>query len=213
MQTLGFLSSLLSGIGDRTTRENVLKEHKTIFNTHPYLASYMLGAVLRLVEDKELGATDIRRFKGIGQGTMATSGDIFFWSTLRPALSILGIIISLRFGLVGPVAFLVLFNLFHIFHRFHGIRTGYAMGRNVLNIVTTRDFAVAQKVFEIAGLVVGAAFLTFFPFAPLSFKMMPFILLLFLVSMILLYTKRPYGYLVAVIVAFLLLVNFFIRRI
>lgn len=213
MQTLGFVNSLLSGIDDRTMRENVLRDHKALFNTHPYLASYMLGAVLRLIEDRQLGVTDIKRFKGIGQGTMATSGDLFFWSTLRPTLSILGIIVTLRFGLVGPIAFLVLLNLFHLFHRFHGLRVGYTLGRNVLNIVTAHGFARVQQIFEITGLVVGAVFLAFFPFAPLAFSMIPLILLLLLASLILLYTKRPYGYLLAVIIAFLLFVNFFIGKI
>ncbi len=208
MQTLGFMTTFMSGITNRAQKEILLKEHKDLFNTHPYIASYIIGAMVRLIEDKKLNITQIKRFKGIAQGTLATTGDLFFWRTLRPMFSIFAILLTIKFGIIGPVFFIISYNLYHLYHRFNGIRIGYSMGRDVVDIVNTKKFAVVQKIFEISGLVLSGFFIATLPYAQISLSSAIVILALFIVSIYWLYTKKPYGYLLSIVIALLLILNF-----
>ncbi len=213
MQTLGFVTALTSALKDRSKRDLVLKEYKGLFNTHPYMASYMIGAMLRLIEEEHLTGSEIKRFKGIGQGTLATSGDLLFWGTLRPAVSLLAVILTLKFGMIGPLAFLIIYNLFHIYHRFFGIKIGYQMGREVVNIINIKNFTQLQKVGEIGGLLLAGFTIPFLVGSQINWFIHFFIWILFILSLIWLYIKRPYGYLVAFLILFLLILNQVIKRI
>lgn len=212
MQTLGFVSILMSDIKDRARRETVLREQKDLFNTQPYMASYLIGAMIRLIEEKDLTVTQVKRFKGIAQGTLATGGDLFFWSTLRPAVSLLSIIITLKLGLAGPVTFLAIYNLFHLYHRFNGLRVGYEMGRDVVNIINTKSFASAQRLVEIGGLIFSGVLFSFFLFGrmplPINLGMVSF----FVISMFWLYAKRPYGFLLVFIIVTLFVISLLTKQ-
>ena len=64
------------------------------FNTHPYIASPILGVTLALEEERANGAeVDDVAIQGVKVGMMgplAGVGDPVFWFTLRPMLGALG---------------------------------------------------------------------------------------------------------------------------
>lgn len=150
MQSMGFLSDLLVGVGD-AKRAEVVKTQKGLFNTHPYMVSYIVGATIRAYDDGVASPVEIKRFLTVAQTSFASAGDLLFWRTLRPALLLLAVILGVHFGVVGPITFLVVYNIFHLFHRIRGIQDGYNLGWNVIYVLKTGRFKVVRQIFEIVG--------------------------------------------------------------
>ncbi len=111
-------------------QRDFLKRHLTSFNANPYLASYALGAVTKLEENKT-PPEQIKRFKDLLQGPLGALGDNLIWQNLRPALLILGLTLTHWFGIYGALSFWLIFNLHQVYLRARGITKGYALGFGV----------------------------------------------------------------------------------
>ncbi|MCR4287968.1 MAG: PTS system mannose/fructose/sorbose family transporter subunit IID [Deltaproteobacteria bacterium] len=143
MQSLGFAAAISPAIGEvyRDSPEGkraALKRHLAFYNAHPYMASPVLGAAIRLEEAvKEGGAlTDApAAFKKMVMGPYGAIGDSFFWGAVRPAASAIGVLIAALFGLWGAVVFLALYNIFHLWMRWMGLKKGYELGAGVVAYV------------------------------------------------------------------------------
>lgn len=149
LQSLGFLFTTRAGL-DRDKHERLLQNSRVFFNTHPYMAGYIIGAVLRAYE-KEEDPEKIKNYIMVGQSAFASTGDTLFWQTIRPALLILAIIIGLQFGIAGPLLFFVVYNILHLYHRFTGFSAGYKQGWDIIYILKTPKFTQMQKFFENLG--------------------------------------------------------------
>jgi mannose/fructose/N-acetylgalactosamine-specific phosphotransferase system component IID len=90
-------------------RGEFLKRHLESFNANPYLAGYAVGAVTRL-EEAKAPQEQIRRFKESLRGPLGALGDNLIWQNLRPALLILALILTGKYGFWGALTFFVLFN-------------------------------------------------------------------------------------------------------
>jgi mannose PTS system EIID component len=139
MQGLGFASAIAPAINDiykdRGHAAAAIKRHMVFYNAHPYMASPILGAVIRMEEDVKDGKLDaggIVSFKESLIGPYGAIGDNFFWGSVRPLASILGVLTALICGLWGP---LVLYNIFHIWMRWVGLNKGYTLGGDVAGYV------------------------------------------------------------------------------
>ena len=108
-------------------QRDFLKRHLLSFNANPYLASYAVGAVTKLEENKT-PQKQIIRFKDLLQGPLGALGDNLIWQNLRPALLILGLILTHRFGVYGALSFWLMFNLHQVYLRARGIVKGYTLG-------------------------------------------------------------------------------------
>lgn len=138
----GFGFSLIPGLRrihtESGSRKAALKRHTEYFNTHPYLASYLLGICLRLEED---GAPEgkIRNMKERLAGILGSLGDRLFWKYLKPAASVLCLIFILGYSDFSVLktasaitVFLLLFNSFHLYFRTSGVFRGYRNGLSVM---------------------------------------------------------------------------------
>ena len=80
-------------------RAAALKRHLEFFNTHPYIASPIMGVTLALEEERANGApVDDVAIQGVKVGMMgplAGVGDPVFWFTVRPMLGALGASLAL----------------------------------------------------------------------------------------------------------------------
>jgi mannose/fructose/N-acetylgalactosamine-specific phosphotransferase system component IID len=139
MMALGFTwilgpvaKKLCPSLGDR---QEFLKRHLDSFNANPYLVGYAVGAVTRLEETKT-PPEQIRRFKESLRGPLGALGDNLIWQNLRPALLILGLILTSRYGLYGALTFLVLFNCYQVYVRARGVVKGYRLGLKVSSDLT-----------------------------------------------------------------------------
>lgn len=111
-------------------QRDFLKRHLVSFNANPYLASYALGAVTRLEEDKT-PPEQISRFKELLRGPLGALGDYLFWQNFRPALLILGLILTERFGIWGVLGVWLIFNLYQLYLRARGMVKGYNLGISI----------------------------------------------------------------------------------
>ena len=97
MQNGGFAYSLIPALKKLYTtkedRASALKRHMEFFNTHPYLASPILGVTLALEEERANGApVDDVTIQGVKVGMMgplAGIGDPVFWFTVKPIIGAL----------------------------------------------------------------------------------------------------------------------------
>ncbi|NRD77639.1 PTS mannose/fructose/sorbose transporter family subunit IID [Bacillus sp. BRMEA1] len=117
---------------DRTA---ALKRHLEFFNTHPYVASPIIGVTLALEEERANGApvddTAIQGVKVGMMGPLAGIGDPVFWFTVRPILGALGASLALTGNILGPIIFFVLWNLIRMGFTWYTQEFGYKAGSKI----------------------------------------------------------------------------------
>lgn len=199
MQSLGFLFTLVAGSSEKQKKE-MIAAHKELFNTHPYMSSYIVGATLRAHDDDTITPEKMQRFVSVAQTSFASAGDLLFWRTLRPALLILAAVLGIHAGLIGPIMFLIIYNIFHLYHRIQGISDGYRLGPDVIFLLKSTRFVVVQRAFEICG-----AFATGLLVSLISFKT-PFLLIIPLAVLFVILLVRRFSSVLIAIVAGLLII-------
>ena len=105
------------------------------FNTHPYVASPVVGVTLALEEERANGAEiDDVAISGVKVGMMgplAGVGDPVFWFTVRPILGALGASLALGGSILGPILFFVLWNLIRMGFIWYTQEFGYRVGTKI----------------------------------------------------------------------------------
>ena len=116
-------------------RAAALKRHLEFFNTHPYVASPVIGVTLALEEERANGApvddTAIQGVKVGMMGPLAGVGDPVFWFTVRPILGALGASLALTGNILGPIIFFVLWNLIRMGFMWYTQEFGYKAGSKI----------------------------------------------------------------------------------
>ncbi len=111
---------------------DAVRRYRATFNTHPFLAGVVAGAVLRM-EENGTSPEKIASFMRSIMGPLGALGDPFFKNALAPAASAVAAVIALIWGLIpGVVSFLLLFNIVHMVVRIAGIFVGYRDGERVM---------------------------------------------------------------------------------
>lgn len=142
MQNLGFAYAIWPALevlySDPERRLAAARRHLSFFNTHPYLASAILGGAIyheeRAARGEEPPET-VERFKQALMGPLAAVGDSFYWLSLRPFAGAAAAMLAPFIGLWAVVVFLVAFNLPHLGLRFHLFIRGYRSGDRVVESV------------------------------------------------------------------------------
>ena len=131
MQNIGFAFSLAPALRGRGKES--LARHLGFFNSHPYMASPIIGAVIRM-EEEGRGRGEIESLKKALMGPYGAVGDSFFWGTWRPLSSVVALLITMRYwDMWGILAFLALYNLPHLWMRWCGLLEGYRRGGDVIH--------------------------------------------------------------------------------
>ncbi len=116
-------------------RSAALKRHLEFFNTHPYIASPIMGVTLALEEERANGApVDDVAIQGVKVGMMgplAGVGDPVFWFTVRPMLGALGASLALTGSILGPILFFVLWNVIRWAFMWYTQEFGYKAGSKI----------------------------------------------------------------------------------
>lgn len=152
-------------------REEFLAEacsrHLDYFNTHPFMASPVLGTVIALEEKECRGEPSylgVQEFKKMVMAPYAAMGDALFWGGIRPIAAGIALFFAARESLWAPAAFLVAFNLPHLWLRVSGLFRGYFMGLKVVEVIQRRrlpDTAIRLKEGTVVLLGGLCAYLTF----------------------------------------------------
>lgn len=139
MQNGGWAFAMIPAIKKLyTTKEeqiDALKRHLEFFNTHPYVASPVLGVTLALEEERANGApVDDAAIQGVKIGMMgplAGVGDPVFWFTARPILGALGASLAMAGNILGPILFFVLWNVIRWAFMWYTQEFGYNVGTKI----------------------------------------------------------------------------------
>jgi mannose/fructose/N-acetylgalactosamine-specific phosphotransferase system component IID len=157
-------------------RSQALTRHLEYFNTHPYMASFVLGAAIRMEREKQLLPRARQKQKGdeisalkVGMmGPMAGLGDNLFWATIRPYCGLLAVILVLTraFPMEGqywivPLIFLLVFNVPHLGVRFVGFVLGLKHGDQVALILRRFRFQEAIRGLKLASTLLLGVLIVF----------------------------------------------------
>jgi PTS system mannose-specific IID component len=150
MQNIGFcyaISPVIDEVaGDKKVKKQALTRHTELFNTHPYMASTILGAVAEMeLESKGRDSEIIDEMKMTLSGPFAAIGDTFFWSTLKPLFSITAITAAFLGNIFAPIIFLLLYNSFHIWMRVKGFNEGVKRKAGVIAFIYGLRLPVTSK--------------------------------------------------------------------
>ncbi|WP_188353404.1 PTS system mannose/fructose/sorbose family transporter subunit IID [Leuconostoc pseudomesenteroides] len=136
MQNVGWAYAMIPAIKklykSKEDRARALKRHLEFFNTHPYVASPIIGVTLALEEERANGApiddTAIQGVKVGMMGPLAGIGDPVFWFTVRPILGALGASLAMSGNILGPILFFVLWNVIRMAFLWYTQEFGYKAG-------------------------------------------------------------------------------------
>lgn len=150
MQGLGFGTALLplaraTKLSGKKLVE-FLRRHFDFFNSHPYMASYAIGAVVRL-ESEGVSGDKISAFKRGLVGPLGLFGDQIFWARFKPLCAAISVLLLLMFDniitlentgarLIILAGFLIAYNSAHIAVRWRGLAQGFEFGESVLQRIT-----------------------------------------------------------------------------
>ena len=139
MQNGGWAYSLIPAIKKlyktKEERSAALTRHLEFFNTHPYVASPIIGVTLALEEERANGApVDDITIQGVKVGMMgplAGIGDPVFWFTVRPILGALGASLAMSGNILGPIIFFLGWNIIRMAFTWYTQEFGYKAGSRI----------------------------------------------------------------------------------
>ena len=116
-------------------RAAALKRHLEFFNTHPYLASPIIGVTMALEEERANGAPiDDKAIQGVKVGMMgplAGVGDPVFWFTVKPIIGALAASLAMAGNIMGPILYFVLWNAIRMAFMWYTQEFGYKAGSKI----------------------------------------------------------------------------------
>jgi mannose/fructose/N-acetylgalactosamine-specific phosphotransferase system component IID len=154
--------------------EERLKAHLEYFNTQPYLASFILGAAVRLEEDRAAGRNDTPDVSGLKKALMAplgALGDSLFWGGLKPFASAAAVAALLTGAWWAPFLFLAVYNLVHIWFRLDMLFEGYASGGDAVALMKKYPFMRIAQRFKLTALCIFGGVLGMMPFWRPEFRL------------------------------------------
>ncbi|GKX67667.1 PTS system mannose/fructose/sorbose family transporter subunit IID [Inconstantimicrobium mannanitabidum] len=116
-------------------RAAALERHLEFFNTHPYVASPIIGVTLALEEERANGAPiDDVTIQGVKIGMMgplAGIGDPVFWFTVKPILGGLAASLAMSGNILGPIIYFLAWNIIRMGFMWYTQEFGYKAGSRI----------------------------------------------------------------------------------
>ncbi|MFT8362874.1 MAG: PTS system mannose/fructose/sorbose family transporter subunit IID [Sporolactobacillus sp.] len=144
MQNGGWAYTMIPAIKklykSKEDRAAALKRHLEFFNTHPYLASPIIGVTLALEEERANGApVDDVAIQGVKVGMMgplAGIGDPAFWFTVKPILGALAASFAMTGNMLGPIIYFFGWNIIRMAFMWYTQEFGYKAGSKITDDVS-----------------------------------------------------------------------------
>ncbi|MFT8312451.1 MAG: PTS system mannose/fructose/sorbose family transporter subunit IID [Sporolactobacillus sp.] len=139
MQNGGWAYTMIPAIKklykSKEDRAAALKRHLEFFNTHPYVASPIIGVTLALEEERANGApVDDVAIQGVKIGMMgplAGIGDPAFWFTVKPILGALAASLAMTGNILGPILYFFGWNIIRMAFMWYTQEFGYKAGSKI----------------------------------------------------------------------------------
>lgn len=177
MQSLGFAYAIEPVLRKlypvQAEYESRLKLHMGYFNTQPYLASFILGAVVRLEQDRALGIktdADVQGLKSSLMAPLGALGDSFFWGSFKPLVAVTAAALVMTGSWWAPLLFLVLYNIGHLGLRVSVLFRGYETGGDAVDLMARYRFTSWARLFKVTSLAVLGGLLGMMPLWRTEFR-------------------------------------------
>jgi mannose PTS system EIID component len=161
MQSLGFCYAIEPVLRklypDQAEYEARLRLHMDYFNTQPYLASFILGATVRLEQDRASGrnsAADVSGLKAALMSPLGALGDSFFWGSLKPFAAVVATALIMTGSWWAPLLFLLMYNSWHVGLRAAVLFWGYTSGGDAVELLARYRFTKTAQLFKVISLCV-----------------------------------------------------------
>jgi len=133
MQNLGFCFSVLPVLKQLHSapeeKNDFLKRHLQLFNTHPYLSGAIIGSVVKEeMRTGGRGGETAVRLKNTFMAPYAAMGDPLFGGALKPFCSAVSVLLAFMGFVFAPIVYLLLFNPIHLWIRVNGFLAGLREG-------------------------------------------------------------------------------------
>ncbi|MFT8824828.1 MAG: PTS system mannose/fructose/sorbose family transporter subunit IID [Liquorilactobacillus mali] len=142
-------------------RSEALTRHLEFFNTHPYVASPIIGVTLALEEEKANGAPiDDVTIQGVKVGMMgplAGVGDPVFWYTVKPIVGALAASLAISGSIIGPILYFVVWNAIRMGFMWYTQELGYRAGSKITEDLSGGILQDITKGASILGMFILAA--------------------------------------------------------
>lgn len=164
MQASGWLYGLLPALQKIHTNprdlSRAMKGHMGFFNTHPFLATFVMGIVLAMERSKQ-NVNSIQSTKIAVGAPLGGIGDAMFWLTLLPICGGIGADLALQGSIMGAVVFFLLFNVVHFGLRFGLAHYAYRMGVAAIPVIKANTRKVGHAASIVGMTVIGALVATY----------------------------------------------------
>ena len=139
MQGMGFFFGISPWLKpkDGNYDKKALIRHLTYFNTHPFMASYILGVVARL--EREGRYSEAVKAKEILMGPLGASGDGLFWASINPLTIVISLNVALFSPLAGILTLLLVSNAIQLSTRWKLFNRGWESAHDPLNYIGDRQ--------------------------------------------------------------------------
>src|SRR5699024_1709481 len=166
MQNGGWVYSMIPAIKRLyKTKEDcaaALERHLEFFNTHPYVASPILGVTLALEEERANGATvENKAIQGVKvsmMGPLGVIGDPVFWFTLKTVLGAIAATLAVSGSILGPLIYFIFWNLFRMSFMWSTQEGGYKAGSKITEDLSGGILKVITKGASILGMFIIGEF-------------------------------------------------------
>jgi len=184
-QNLGFAFCLQPALEkiypDRAKLKAAMLRHLQIFNTQPYMASFVLGNVASIEEKAAAGPDQeacLKTMPGVKQAlasSFASIGDRIFWGRLKPMTAQVCLLVWAAGGfygwlftglntkvsvwllMAGPVAGIVFYSAFAVHWRWYGLKSGYVCGGSASCGLDSANWPRLIRVLSTAGFLMSVA--------------------------------------------------------
>ena len=143
MQNLGLLAALVSWRRrtDAGPEDNRVfcRRYYEFFNTNPYLATFLIGGIIRLEQERGAGGGVppgmARTFRDSLGRALASLGDQLFWMGLQPAVVLAACLAALAGWWPGALAVFGTFAAGQLVLRWLALGRGLALGMDLVDVV------------------------------------------------------------------------------
>ncbi|HAK60912.1 MAG TPA: hypothetical protein DCO77_11100 [Nitrospiraceae bacterium] len=161
LQSMGFAYAMLPVLRklypDKAEFASRLNLHTEYFNTQPYLASFILGAAVKMEEDRAFGRNDnvdSAEMKSALMAPLGAVGDGFFWAALKPFAATIAVSLLIVGVWWAPLLYLLLYNVWHVGLRINLLFLGYRSGGDAVALIERHNFSKLTRLFKASSLSV-----------------------------------------------------------
>ncbi|MDD3173261.1 MAG: PTS system mannose/fructose/sorbose family transporter subunit IID [Herbinix sp.] len=152
----GMLPILQKLYPNKKDLSEAMHRHLELFNVTPAILTFVLGMSIAMEEQRakdpeHYDTKSINAVKTALMGPLSGVGDGFFLGTLRVIALGVGISLSLKGSILGPIAFFLVYNIPHYYIRYKATSFGYKLGTDAISQLS--GSGIMKTLMEGAGIV------------------------------------------------------------